>query len=299
MVILVVMVVITTSMAAFAAEYVEYTPVQSEPKITEPGLTATIPTKRVAVINLQVIGDYTNGETGTWLMDLMREKLANYGWTIIARGQSYDRIIAEQSLSGIDPATKTEPNKLWGATANLELTARFKVNRISGGVGFNLGQANIQLGSYVQCQVDIVGKLVSIQTGQIKPITSAGNCSGALESLGLYVPGINAGGAIYNDNIRESLAWKAADKALNGLAEKLNFLYDQVPGQVVSKTVNLVFDYTNYPLVGDIVEISLNGRPVGEGRIVELFDDGRQLQAKVLLIKGVNPAGSDWKIAKR
>lgn len=190
-----------------------------------------IPPKRVAVW-LEIAGDYING-VDEWLIALVESRLEEAGWDVLARRGSYQALLDEQNLPGLNQETVAPQNQHYGATALVDLTARATVNRLGGGLGLQFGETTVNLGSWVTCRFRLIGRVVDVRTGRISPVAVAGSHKGSLESLGLYAPGNSflQGGAIYNDNIQQSLAYKAADAAVEELVKKLNQLYPQVPSQ--------------------------------------------------------------------
>lgn len=193
----------------------------------------TVPDKRVAIGRLNITGDYSWG-IQEWLPRFLEAKLVKSGWTVLGRGEAYHAVREEQHLAGINPATQPPRNEIWGATAALKLTCRTQVNRIAGGGLLRFGETNINVGSYIRVQTDLIGEMLDTRTGQIKPVAISSSREGALESLGVYINSRNSffrGGAIHTDRLRETLLGKAADEAVEKLVQQLNQLYDQVPGQ--------------------------------------------------------------------
>ncbi|MGQ9454319.1 MAG: CsgG/HfaB family protein [Armatimonadota bacterium] len=193
-----------------------------------------IPSKRVAVMNLKVSGDYSE-QVRDWLPVMIEEELLKRGWTLVVRGERVRHIQEERSLPGIKPETRLPENELLGATAFLELSARIQVKDIQGIVGYK----SLTLGDYARASVDINGQIIDPATGLLKSsVTVGGSASGLKTAAVVTIAGdwrIGAGG--YNlRGVRESLVGKAADNAVRRLVEKLVALYPTVPEQRVSTT---------------------------------------------------------------
>ena len=193
---------------------------------------STIPSKRVAVMNLKVSGDYSD-QVRDWLPVMIEEELLKQGWTLVVRGERMRHIQEERSLPGVKPETRVPDNELLGATAFLELSARVQVKDIQGIVGYK----SLTLGDYARASVDINGQIIDPATGLLKSsITVGGSASGLKTAAVVTLAGdwrIGAGG--YNlRGVRESLVGKAADVAVRRLVDKLKAVYPSIPGQDVS-----------------------------------------------------------------
>lgn len=189
-----------------------------------------IPQTRVAVYSLKLTGSYYNyNNFEQYLKSLIETKLSQAGIVVLARGQDYKDIIAEQNLPGIDPNTQAPKNQLWGATATLELTGNIVVNRLGGGFGFRIGNTKINVGSQVSVTFKLSGQMVDVRTGRKFPAVAVASRKGALESFGFYVN--NFGGIVFNDNIKESLLGKAAEEAINRIVDEFIKFYNQIPSQ--------------------------------------------------------------------
>lgn len=189
-----------------------------------------VPAKRVAVMNLNVSGEYSE-QVREWLPAMIEEYLLKEGWTLVVRGQRMNHIQQERNLPGIKPETRLPDNELLGATTFLELNARIQVKDIQGIVGYKI----FSLGDYARASVDLNGQIVDPATGVLKSSISVGGSASGLKTIAVVTVAsgwrIGAGG--YNlRGVRESLVGKAADTAAKRLLERLNCLYGPAPAMV-------------------------------------------------------------------
>lgn len=186
-----------------------------------------VPAKRIAVMNLNVSGEYCE-QVRQWLPAMIEECLLKEGWTLIVRGQRMEHIQQERNLPGIKPETRLPDSELLGATTFLELNARIQVKDIQGVVGYKI----FSVGDYARASVDLNGQIVDPATGVLKSSISVGGSASGLKTVAVVTIGSNwrigAGG--YNlRGIRESLVGKAADTATKRLLERLRSLYGPAP----------------------------------------------------------------------
>ncbi|MHB9035577.1 MAG: hypothetical protein ACYC64_02845 [Armatimonadota bacterium] len=188
-----------------------------------------IPCKRVAVMNLQVTGDYSE-QVQEWLPALIEDRLLAEGWTLVVRGQRMEHIQQECSLPGIKPETILPKQELLGATAFLEMNARIQVKDIQGLIGYKY----FTFGDWARASVDLNGQIVDPATGVLKSSISVGASASGLKTALVAVVGSDwkIGAEGYNlKGIKESLVGKAADAAACRLLTKLRSLYPSIPGQ--------------------------------------------------------------------
>lgn len=191
-----------------------------------------IPDKRVAVMELNVSGDYSE-QVRSWLPALIEDRLLKEGWTLVVRGERMRHIQDERNLGGLNPATKLPDNQIIGATAFIELAARVQVKSIQGAIGYKA----FSIGDYARASVDITGQVVDPATGLLKQSVTVGGSAGGLKTAAVVTLGddwkIGAGG--YNlSGVKASLVGKAADVAAARFIEKLKCLYPSIPGQRVA-----------------------------------------------------------------
>jgi len=194
-----------------------------------------VPAKRIAVMNLNVSGEYSE-QVREWLPAMIEECLLKGGWTLVVRGQRMEHIQQEKNLPGIKPETRLPDNELLGATTFLELNARIQVKDIQGIVGYKM----FSVGDYARASVDLNGQIVDPATGVLKSSITVGGSASGLKTAAVVTLGsdwrIGAGG--YNlQGVRESLVGKAADTATRRLLEKLNCLYG--PGPVPTSGISM------------------------------------------------------------
>jgi hypothetical protein len=190
------------------------------------------PCKRIAVMELQVGGDYADQVRG-WLPALIEDRLMKEGWTLVVRGERMDHIQRERNLGGVNPTTRLPDNQIIGATAFIELVARVQVKDTQGAIGWKA----FSIGDYARASVDLTGQIVDPATGLLKSSVTAGGSAGGLKTVAVVtIAGnwnIGAGG--YNlDGIRKSLVGKAADQAAARFIEKLKCVYPSIPGQAAA-----------------------------------------------------------------
>lgn len=192
-----------------------------------------VPAKRIAVMNLNVSGDYSE-QVRSWLPAIIEEHLLKEGWTLVVRGKRMDNIQRERNLPGVKPETRLPDQEILGATTFLELNARIQVKDIQGLIGYKI----FSLGDYARASVDLNGQIVDPATGVLKSSISVGGSAGGLKTAAVVKVGddwrIGAGG--YNlKGIRESLVGKAADEAARRLLAQLKTVYGPAPAPLVSR----------------------------------------------------------------
>lgn len=250
-------------------------PTQLTAEFAEPG--SAIPAQRLAVLKLRVQGPYAS-ELREWLPALIEERLAESGWTVLARGESMQAIQQEQHLPGVDPTTAPAPNKLYGATALLELTARAEVKDIDAAA--NLGF--ISIGGLVKAKFYLTGNIVDTQTGVITPVGTISESRSRLRRVAVVLPSSSWLGAGYNiSRIRDTLVGSAADAAALRLVEKLNQSPLAVPGRaaavpVVQDTLTLAFPEGTRPAPGAEYGIYRGERLIARVRVTS-FRDGKAI----------------------
>jgi hypothetical protein len=187
-----------------------------------------VPAKRVAVMDLEVRGQYAS-EVRDALPELIEDRLLRAGWTVVVRGRRMAHVQEERDLPGVRPGTEPPDNELLGATALLELTARIQVNDTRGLAGAWIFGG----GDVVKATVDLNGQIVDPATGVLKATVSVNGSQTGLRSLVLgevrrwhrrpEVVGFDLAG------IRQSLVGKAADKAADRLVDRLDAVSWDIP----------------------------------------------------------------------
>jgi len=193
---------------------------------TTPALEApkpAIPANRVAVVTLNVSGEYSD-QVQQWLPAMIEDQLLAKGWTLLVRGQRMQHIQEERNLPGVNPETKAPDNQLLGATALMELNARIQISGVGAAVGFG----NITVGDYVRASVDLNGQIVDVATGVLKSSIKVGGSAGGLKTIAVVALNRNwevRGGGVDLHGIQGTLVGKAADTAVNRLVKQLETLY--------------------------------------------------------------------------
>jgi len=260
-----------------------------------------IPDKRVAVIDLNISGEYSD-QVRHWLPALIEDRLLKEGWTLVVRGERLRPIREEYNLPGVKPETKLPDNELLGATAFLELNARVQVKDIQGVVGFKY----FTLGDYARATVDLNGRIIDPATGVLKSSVSVGGSAAGLKTALVVTPGydwrIGAGG--YNlRGVRETLVGKAADEAASRLVDKLKALYPSIPGRNTAsvakamasfvqpasttivatsteRTILIELPDTAAPQIGDRYGVWRGDKLIAEVEITRLA--GKRAEAKII-----------------
>lgn len=258
---------------------------------------AAIPAERVAVMNLKVTGE-SSEQVREWLPVLIEDILLQRGWTLLVRGERMQHIQQELNLPGIDPDTKVEANKLYGATALLELTARVHVGGMRGALGFG----RVTLGDYVKVSIDLNGQIVDVRTGTLKSSVKVGGSAGGLKTVAFVALKRNwnvHGAGIDLAGVRDSLAGKAADKAALKLVDRLDKLYgskatakDTVRQLAASNTkttltadaddtIMLSFADTSTVQTGSMYGVYRGDNLIAELEIVKIVSS-KQVQARIV-----------------
>ena len=233
-----------------------------------------IPAQRMAIMELEYRGRYGN-ELRKWLPALIEARLAEAGWTVLARGEALEAIGQEQNLAGVDPTTAPPQNKLYGASAILKLTARVDVKDY-------LAAANIgifSLGGLVKVKFHLNGQIIDAGTGVIRPLGEITASKSKLKGIGVVFPVIGYVGAGYKiSGIRDSLVGAAADAAAEELVKRVDRASGIVPGYeaaipVEQQTIKLAFPAAMRPAPGAEYGIYRRDRMIAKVRVVG-FEDG-------------------------
>jgi len=212
--------------------------------VADPGAGQDIPAQRIVVMQLEMQGRYS-GELRKWLPALLEAKLAEHGFTMLARGDALQAIRQEQNLPGVDPTTAPPQNKLYGASAILKLTAR----------------------------VDVNGQIIDAGTGVIRPLGEITSSKSKLKGIGVVFPKVGyVGGGYMARGIKESLVGSAADSAAEELVKRLEQGRSSVPGYeaaipVEQQTIKLAFP-------ADMRPAPRGDRMIAKVRVIG-FEDGR------------------------
>jgi len=235
----------------------------------------TIPAQRIAVLQLQIQGRYAH-LLREWLPVFLEAKLAEDGWTVLARGETMEEIQREQNLPGVDPTTAPQKNKLYGATALVKLTARVDVQDIDAAahIGF------LSIGGLVKVKFHLNGEIVDTSTGVISPLGTITAKKSKLRRIAVVFPQVHWIGGGYNiGHIKETLVGGAADDAANQLVNRLDALRRSVPGRaagvpVEQETIVLSFPGDMRPAPGAEYGIYRGQRLIAKVRVIS-FQDGR------------------------
>ncbi len=271
------LIAVASSAAAYEAEY-------KRPRLTAPEADRTseqpsaaqtedqpIPPQRLAVLDLKVDGRYAS-QVRQWLPQLIETRLAERGWMVLARGETMEQLQAEQHLPGVDPTTAPEQDKLIGASALLDLTARITVEEVDAAVNIGL----LSIGGMVKVKVELSGQAVDTTTGVIYPVGVFSSQVSKLRRLGVVLPSLDwVGGAFNYGAVKESMVGQAADRVAGSLVKKLDEVPWVVPGreQQISDAptaIYLTFPPDKLPRVGDEYGIFRGDRMIAKVKITAL-----------------------------
>ncbi len=233
-----------------------------------------IPAQRVAVMELEYRGRYAN-ELRKWLPALIEARLAEAGWTVLARGEALEAIRQEQNLPGVDPTTAPPKDKLYGASAILKLTARVDVKDYDAAANIGI----FTIGGLVKVKFYLNGQMIDAGTGVIRPLGEITASKSKLKGLGVVFPSIGYIGAGYKiGGIRDSLVGAAADAAAEELVKRIDSASGIVPGYeaaipVEQQTIKLAFPAAMRPAPGAQYGIYRRDRMIAKVRVVG-FEDG-------------------------
>ena len=261
-----------TSAGAYDKEY-------NRPQMTASNATAEasapptreMPAQRVAVLRLKVDGPYAN-QIQQWLPELIETRLAEHGWMVLARGEAMQNIQAEQHLPGTDATTAPGKDKLIGASALLDLTARVTIKEVDAAINIGL----FSLGGLVKVKVQLSGQALDTTTGVIYPVGMFTSEISKLRRLGVVLPSLDWIGGAFNFNaIRESMVGQAADETAMSLVRKLDEMPWLVPGreQQISQepsAIYLTFPEDKLPRIGDEYGIFRGDRMIAKVKIVAI-----------------------------
>jgi len=233
-----------------------------------------IPAQRIVVMQLQMQGRYSS-ELRKWLPALLEAKLAEHGFTVLARGDALQAIRQEQNLPGVDPTTAPPQNKLYGASAILKLTARVDVKDYNAAANIGI----FSLGGLVKVKFHLNGQIIDVGTGVIRPLGEITTSKSKLKGVGVVFPKVGyVGGGYVTAGIRESLVGSAADSAAEELVERLKQVRSDVPGYeaaipVEQQTIKLAFPADMRPAPGAQYGIYRGDRMIAKVRVIG-FEEG-------------------------
>ena len=240
-----------------------------------------IPAQRVAVLKLKVDGPHAS-QIRQWLPELIETRLAERGWMVLARGETMQQIQAEQSLPGVDATTAPERDKLIGASALLDLTARITIKEVDAAINIGL----FSLGGMVKVKVELSGQAVDTTTGVIYPVGVFSSQVSKLRRLGIVLPSSRwIGGGFNYGAVKESMVGQAADRVAGSLVKKLDEMPWVVPGRErqisdAPSAIYLTFPPDRLPRIGDEYGIFRGDRMIAKVRITAL--EGTRARCEIL-----------------
>ncbi len=250
---------------------------ESSPAAQDTGGAAAeaIPAQRIVVMDLQMQGRYAY-ELRKWLPALLEAKLAEHGWTVLARGDALKAIRQEQNLPGVNPTTAPPKNQLYGASAILKLDARVDVKDYDAAANIGI----FSIGGLVKVKFHLNGQIIDTGTGVINPLGEITTSVSKLKRLAVVFPSIGyIGGGFNIKGVRDSLVGSAADKAARELVKRLETMRGNVPGYeaaipVVQETIVLAFPEGMRPAPGAEYGIYRRDKMVAKVRVIG-FEYGR------------------------
>ncbi|TSC97119.1 MAG: curli production assembly/transport component CsgG, partial [Candidatus Berkelbacteria bacterium Licking1014_2] len=144
---------------------------------------------RVAVVRLEVTGNYCGGDVRQWLPDYFTSRICEAGWQVngetveVLERNNIDDVIREQDFgrSGrVDPATAAPVGKIHGATHLIQLTARVSTEDVVAGLGGSWGGWNLEGGRVAKASVVLNGRIVNAATGAIVAVGITGKSKSRL-----------------------------------------------------------------------------------------------------------------------
>jgi len=239
-----------------------------------PAAGQDIPAQRVAVMELEYRGRYGH-ELRKWLPALIEAKLAEHGWTVLARGEALEAIRQEQNLPGVDPTTAPPQNKLYGASAILKLTARVDVKNYDAAAHIGI----LTIGGLAKVKFYLNGQMIDTGTGTIRSLGEITTSKSKLKGIGVVFPSIGyVGGGYKISGIRDSLVGAAADDAAEELVKRVEQARSDVPGYeaaipVEQQTIKLAFPAAMRPAPGAEYGIYRGDRMIAKVRVIG-FEEG-------------------------
>ncbi len=242
--------------------------------VAGPGAGQDIPAQRIVVMQLEMQGRYSS-ELRKWLPALLEAKLAEHGFTVLARGDALEAIRQEQNLPGVNPTTAPPQDQLYGASAILKLTARVDVKDYDAAAHIGI----FSLGGLVKVKFHLNGQIIDAGTGVIRPLGEITAAKSKLKGIGVVFPSIGyIGGGYKISGIRDSLVGSAADSAAQELVKRLEQGRGDVPGYeaaipVEQQTIKLAFPADMRPAPGAEYGIYRHDRMIAKVRVIG-FEDG-------------------------
>ena len=255
---------------------------EAAPPAGEMAATATgsatgsiIPAQRIVVMDLQMGGRYAH-ELRKWLPAFLEAKLAEHGWTVLARGEALETIRQEQDLPGVNPLTAPPKNQLYGASAILKLNARVDVKDYDAAANIGI----FSIGGLTKVKFHLNGQIIDAATGVINPLGEITASASKLKRLAVVFPSIGyIGGGFNISDIRDSLVGAAADDGATELVKRLETMRGNVPGYeaaipVAQETIVLAFPEGMRPAPGAEYGIYRRDKMIAKVRVMR-FDEGR------------------------
>ncbi len=237
--------------------------------------SSAIPAQRIVVMDLQMGGRYAH-ELRKWLPAFLEAKLAEHGWTVLARGEALKTIRQEQDLPGVNPLTAPPKNQLYGASAILKLNARVDVKEYDAAANIGI----FSIGGLTKVKFHLNGQIIDAGTGVIKPLGEITASASKLKRLAVVFPKIGyIGGGFNISDIRDSLVGAAADDGAKELVKRLDTMREAVPGYeaaipVEQETIVLAFPEGMRPAPGAEYGIYRRDKMIAKVRVIR-FDEGR------------------------
>jgi len=234
-----------------------------------------IPAQRIVVMQLEMQGRYSS-ELRKWLPALLEAKLAEHGFTVLARGDALQAIRQEQNLPGVNPVTAPPEGQLYGASAILKLTARVDVKDYNAAANIGI----FSIGGLVKVKFHLNGQIIDAGTGVIRPLGEITSSKSKLKGIGVVFPKVGyIGGGYVAGGISESLVGSAADSAADELVKRLEQGRGGVPGYeaaipVEQQTIKLAFPADMRPAPGAEYGIYRGDRMIAKVRVIG-FEEGQ------------------------
>ncbi len=255
----------------------EVPPAAPDASATDASATASsaIPAQRIVVMDLQMGGRYAH-ELRKWLPAFLEAKLAEHGWTVLARGEALKAIRQEQNLPGANPTTLPPQNQLYGASAIMKLNARVDINDYDAAVNIGI----FSIGGLTKVKFHLNGQIIDAGTGVIHPLGELTASRSKLKRLAVVFPKISyIGGGFNISNVQDSLVGAAADSAAVELVRRLDTMRENVPGYdaaipVEQETIVLAFPAGMRPAPGAEYGIYRRDRMIARVQVTR-FEEGR------------------------
>lgn len=212
--------------------------VKSPSEINEPTkpLVQPVSPVRIVLIPKKIEGPMPAGGPEQFVA-WINQGLIGSDITVVLRGEEYENALAEQSLPGVDPTTKVEPGKFWGATGEAAIIASCtdgyleKAKSSSGGILMPGGSRSSYERKYFARTNGTITNF-SFKTLAVTDVTESASYEAAVSGSNseVHLPGIDVSTS-QGGNVEQPVVDNAWRELASSLSRGLKAAFDRLPRQ--------------------------------------------------------------------